>query len=67
MIRRNENCLSCGTVTIQKKDDVPTQNWKLAINRFMIEFEEQLTPYLYGSLHRIIYRLNILHRELIIK
>jgi transposase-like protein len=29
-----------------KKWTMPIQNWKLAMNRFMIEFEEQLTPYL---------------------
>jgi len=29
-----------------KKWTMPIQNWKLAMNRFMIEFEEQLAPYL---------------------
>ena len=29
-----------------KKWTMPIQNWKLAMNRFTIEFEEQLTPYL---------------------
>ncbi len=29
-----------------KKWTLPIQNWKQAMNRFMIEFEEQLTPYL---------------------
>jgi len=29
-----------------KKWTMPIQNWKLAMNRFMIEFEEQLTPYI---------------------
>jgi len=29
-----------------KKWTMPILNWKLAMNRFMIEFEEQLTPYL---------------------
>ncbi len=29
-----------------KKWTMPIQNWKLAMNRFMIEFEEQLNPYI---------------------
>jgi putative transposase len=29
-----------------KKWTMPIQNWKQAMNRFAIEFEEQLTPYL---------------------
>jgi transposase-like protein len=29
-----------------KKWTMPIRNWKLAMNRFMIEFEEQLAPYL---------------------
>lgn len=29
-----------------KKWTMPVHNWKQAMNRFMIEFEEQLTPYL---------------------
>jgi transposase-like protein len=29
-----------------KKWTMPIQNWKLAMNRFIIEFKEQLTPYL---------------------
>ena len=29
-----------------KKWTMPIRNWKLAMNRFMIEFEEQLMPYL---------------------
>ena len=31
---------------VSKKMDDADTNWKLAMNRFMIEFEEQLTPYL---------------------
>ena len=29
-----------------KKWTMPIQNWKTALNRFMIEFDEQLTPYI---------------------
>lgn len=29
-----------------KKWTMPIQNWKLAMNRFITEFKEQLTPYL---------------------
>jgi putative transposase len=29
-----------------KKWTMPIRNWKEALNRFMIEFEEQLTPYI---------------------
>jgi putative transposase len=29
-----------------KKWTMPIRNWKLAMNRFMIEFEEQLAPYI---------------------
>ena len=29
-----------------KKWTMPIQNWKQALNRFMIEFEEQLTPHM---------------------
>lgn len=29
-----------------KKWTMPIQNWKLALNRFMIQFEERITPYI---------------------
>jgi len=29
-----------------RKWTMPTQNWKQALNRFMIEYEEELTPHL---------------------
>jgi transposase-like protein len=29
-----------------KKWTMPIRNWKPALNRFMIEFEEQLAPYI---------------------
>lgn len=34
------------TQSAAKKWTMPIQNWKQALNRFAIEFEEQLTPYL---------------------
>lgn len=34
------------TQAAAKKWTMPIQNWKQALNRFAIEFEEQLTPYL---------------------
>lgn len=34
------------TQAASKKWTMPIQNWKQAMNRFAIEFEEQLTPYL---------------------
>jgi len=37
------------TFTIQqasKKWSMPIRNWKAALNRFMIEFEERLTDYI---------------------
>ena len=33
------------TQAASKKWTMPIRNWKLAMNRFMIEFEEQLAPY----------------------
>ena len=38
------------------------QNWKLALNRFSIEFGDRVTDHLYsihGRLHRIIYRVRV--------
>jgi transposase-like protein len=34
------------TQAAAKKWTMPIQNWKLAMNRFMIEFEKELAPYL---------------------
>lgn len=34
------------TQAAAEKWTMPIQNWKQAMNRFAIEFEEQLTPYL---------------------
>jgi hypothetical protein len=32
-----------------KKWTMPIRNWKPALNRFMIEFEEQLAPHTYKA------------------
>jgi putative transposase len=32
--------------TASKKWTMPIQNWKQALNRFMIEFDEQLAPHI---------------------
>ncbi len=41
-----------------KKWTMPIRNWKLAMNRFMIEFEERLKDYVQiWQLHRMAYRL----------
>ena len=40
-----------------KKWTMPIQNWKAAMNRFSIMFEERVTKYLKLYLHRIIYNL----------
>ena len=34
------------TKTASKKWTMPTRNWKAALNRFMIEFEDRLTDYI---------------------
>jgi hypothetical protein len=37
---------------------MPIRDWKPALNRFMIEFEEELTPHIYtGQLHSLFYTL----------
>jgi len=44
-----------------KKWTMPVRNWKLAMNRFMIEFEDRLKDYVYiWQLHRIVYRLTLI-------
>lgn len=41
-----------------KKWTMPIRNWKAALNRFMIEFEDRISDYVYPRrLHRIIYTL----------
>jgi putative transposase len=34
------------TESASKKWTMPIRNWKAALNRFMIEFEEQLAPHI---------------------
>jgi transposase-like protein len=42
-----------------RKWTMPIRNWKTALNRFMIEFDDRLADYVrIGQLHRIIYRLS---------
>ena len=45
------------TQDASKRWTMSIQNWKAALNRFMIEFEERINQYLWLQLHRIIYRV----------